>query len=204
MVDAADSKSAGAILVGSSPTARTSRARRSVQMFPGDRWKWSTRLTVVAFAAPWMPAFAGPLQNPRRHAGLVPASTFPHTGKHLLSRNSGPRNKALLSEAEGSGVTEGSGRSTDFSKVSRAPWAMFPHEQRLVRSRKRGCRNRSGMTEAGRAASAPVSPGRVPGSVPPARSAWPRPWPSPLRRWSCGCCGAAGWCAGRCPPRQRR
>ena len=56
------------------------------------------------------------MQNPPRHAGPVPASTFPRTGKRLISRHSGPRNK--------SGVTEGSGGSADFFK---GPAKAKPH-----------------------------------------------------------------------------
>ncbi len=33
-----------------------------------------------------------------RHAGLVPASTRPHTNRPLLSRHGGPRNKSGVAE----------------------------------------------------------------------------------------------------------
>ena len=46
----------------------------------------SANAHVVAHAAAWPPAFAGPFQNPRRHAGPVPASTVPHTRTRLALR----------------------------------------------------------------------------------------------------------------------
>ena len=44
-----------------------------------------------------------------RHPGLVPGSTVPRTNGAWIKRNSGCRNKALLSVAEGPGMTEGKG-----------------------------------------------------------------------------------------------
>ena len=44
-----------------------------------------------------------------RNPGLVPGPTVPRTNGAWIKRNSGCRNKALLSVAEGPGMTEGKG-----------------------------------------------------------------------------------------------
>ena len=79
----------------------------------------------VALATTLSPPLTGLLQNPRRHAGLVPASTSRRPRKVLILRHGGPRNK--------SGVTEGgaAGVPTSAKVAPSSGWRMQDTGNRL-------------------------------------------------------------------------